>query len=938
MPQPQSPQLISRSTATPFVGLGQELEQATRWLDAPSSCLCVLGAPGVGKTRFVLHALTSHKRADDAVIVSLGHAQDLAHIKSALLSALAAQSIGGELDEALATLEDSPHGLLVLDGIEHVQELCEQLILQLLQDHPALPIITTTRRRPRLKGAQCIELSPLEPAQAASLFITCAQRHRHDWSCSPAETSLLATLCQRLGHLPLAIELAASRITMFSLSQLVERLEQDLSLLKQRVIDAPEHHGSMERAIAWSWRLLDPETQHALGLLSVFKGSFTLEAAEFVLDDLTTLDPLELVSTLCDHGLLRAFNPKQAPNQVRLELSPLILQFIQSQLPSVDASLERATARHAQHFTTLVERLSAPGAQSLSDFANLGLELDNIFSIYHRFIATDPPRAERITLALLKVIQLQGASKLTQQLTAMSTELISSNPYQASIIQTRAEGSARHGKVDQALTELRHALSMLEQGQAPVLRWSLLKSSAKILARAKRPDEACAIYEQAIQEATQRQDEPTLLQAHMAQASLHLKLARTTQAQDALERAVALAKSLRDDDQCCLALYHLGSLAVDDARFDDARSALFQALNLSDHCLEPRIKALLHQRIAELYGALSMLDRAAAHLDLAIESMGPSWQSKTYGRLLIERALLLIKNAGPGPRAIAKSSLEELVKLHTEHVITSWGLASLSMLAMLEQRFDDALKLANDALERWPAQSLSGGALLANSLQALAAAELNDLSTTHAALARHEHAQLANTSWLEQLWLLMPPSCSKEIARRDMELTQWRARLRELSAEDLSTISRGELEDRHWALFCARRSALVSARLTSSIFTEPEPTPLQPVNQPDTWVVSQDSAQLLNPAGALLQIHRPLLLRLMHHLVELRLEHPGEPIDGDALFGVGWPGERATAKSARNRLYAAIHTLRQDGFADLLKTSQDGGYLLDPSTPLVRQH
>lgn len=928
---------MSPSTATPFVGHDLELGLAARWLATPSSCLCVLGAPGVGKTRFVLHALTTQARVDAAVVVSLGHAQDLTHIQSALLSALAAQSLGGELDEALAQLASTPHGLLVLDGIEHVQELCEPLIHQLLLDHPSLPIITTTRRRPRHKVAQCIELSPLEPAQAASLFVSCAQRHRHDWSLAPAEQGALATLCQHLGHLPLAIELAASRVHMFSLSQLVERQAQDLSLLKQRVIDAPEHHASMERAIAWSWHLLDADTQHALGLLSVFKGSFTLEAAEFVLDGLTTLDPLELVSTLCDHCLLRAFNPKQAPNQVRLELSPLILQFLHAQQPSSDASLKRAMDRHAQHFTALVERLGAPGTQALSDFANLGLELDNIFAIYHRFIATDPPRAERVTVALLKVLQLQGASKLTQQLTAMSTELISSTPYQASIIQTRAEGSARRGKIEQALDELKHALSMLEQGQAPALRWSLLKSSAKILARAKRTDEAYAIYEQAIQEATQRQDEPTLLQAYMAQASLSLKLSNRAQAKRALEHAVSLAKSLYDDDQCCLALYHLGSLAIDDARFDDARSALFQSLNLSDHCLEPRIKALLHQRIAELYAALSMLDRAAAHLDLAIESMEPSWDSKTYGRLLIERALLLVKNAGPGPRAIAKSSLEELVALHQEPVITAWGLATLSMLAMLEQRFEDALGLAADALERWPAQSLTGGALLANSIQALAAAELGDLSTTHAALARHEHAQLENATWLEQLWLLMPPSLSQEIARRGLDLTQWRARLRELANEDLSTISRGELEDRHWALFCSRRSALVSARLTSSIFTEPEPTPLVPANQPDTWVVSSDSAQLLNPAGELLQIHRPLLLRLMHHLVELRLEHPGEPIDGDALFSVGWPGERATAKSARNRLYAAIHTLRQDGFADLLKTSQDGGYLLDPSTPLIRQ-
>jgi predicted ATPase len=275
--------------ATPFLGRTDELATVRELLEqADVRLLTLSGAGGSGKTRLALQAageMAEHypKGVWWAPLAPL--------VDAAEVAPAAARALGG--GGTLAEIIDGRRLLLFLDNFEHVVAAAPE-VAELLAACPHADVLVTSRERLRVQGEHVYSVPVLARPEARTLFLTRARATRPDFEPDRG----LDELCARLDDLPLALELAAARTSLMTTEQLLDRLGARLDLRGGR--DAEKRQQTLRATIEWSYELLEPVERRLLAALSVFRGGWTLEAAERVCEA-----DLELLESLADKSLIR---------------------------------------------------------------------------------------------------------------------------------------------------------------------------------------------------------------------------------------------------------------------------------------------------------------------------------------------------------------------------------------------------------------------------------------------------------------------------------------------------------------------------------------------------------------------------------------------------------------------------------------------------------
>jgi predicted ATPase/DNA-binding SARP family transcriptional activator len=307
---------------TRFFGREEEIAWLTGLLSASKARLVtVTGPDGSGKTRLAIAGVGRLEEffGEAITFVPLADLTDAARISDAIADALALpRSPQVEvLDQVVAELSDqgrrAHHGpLLLLDNFEHLLASPplegsstpdgSLLVRRLLERVPTLCLLVTSRQRLGLGGEQELALLPLptprrvallpqmEECASVQLFADRARSVRADFQLTEANATAVAELCDRLDGLPLALELAAARAAVLSPAQLLEQLERRFELLVTRQRDLPSRHRTLLATVEGSYQALPLELQRFFKGLSVFRGGWTLAAAQAVCEERRALD------------------------------------------------------------------------------------------------------------------------------------------------------------------------------------------------------------------------------------------------------------------------------------------------------------------------------------------------------------------------------------------------------------------------------------------------------------------------------------------------------------------------------------------------------------------------------------------------------------------------------------------------------------------------
>jgi predicted ATPase/class 3 adenylate cyclase len=351
---------------TSFVGRERELEEIAELL-RQSRLVTLTGPGGTGKTRLALGVAAEEvaRFRDGAFVVDLSAVTDPPVVPSKIATVLGVRE--DPTQEQVETLADhlrARETLLVLDNLEQVIEAAE-VVDQLLNAVPGLRILATSRVPLHLSGEHEYLVEPLplpDPASARALealsrcesvmlFVDRAAAVRRGFRLTEENAEAIAEIVDRVDGLPLAIELAASRVRALSPGDLLDRLEQRLPVLVGGPRDLPARQRTLRDAIAWSHDLLDAGEQRLFARLAVFSSGFTLESAEAVCAPSLDLDVMEGIEVLVDHSLLQH---EEHDGRIRYRMLETIREFGAERLQA-SGEADRVRRRHAWRMVQTAE-------------------------------------------------------------------------------------------------------------------------------------------------------------------------------------------------------------------------------------------------------------------------------------------------------------------------------------------------------------------------------------------------------------------------------------------------------------------------------------------------------------------------------------------------------------------------------------------------------
>ena len=445
-----------------FIGRASAVEESLELL-TKKQVLCIVGTAGVGKTHLALEVGSRRRELSNQAIFFC----DLSNVRDELgLLQVIGQTLLLDLKSAIPEQEIFEYlrchsSLLILDNAEHIVAIVSRFLTRLGGQVPDICVIVTSRTTLKQTACATFKVVPMSLLEGLELFVSRAQKVKPNFVLTESNRIGLAQLVTQLDCLPLAIELAAARVTMFTAEQITQRLAQRFDLLRGRVRD--QEQPALQTALDWSWGLLTAAGQSVLMQCSCFRGGFDLSAAEAVIDlsDIVDTTPIaDLIEALYDDNLL--LKHRQENGDYRYGMLASIHEYAQQQLSDHVAgfNIEELKRQHAGYFGHRYEQGKEVDPLGLGQV--LLRELDNFIEA----LMYGPPAESLLCCtAALTFFQMNGPMirgvELSEQYLQRSDL---SEDQRFPILLHRSTLLRMTGDIDQANLEMTHILELASNG------------------------------------------------------------------------------------------------------------------------------------------------------------------------------------------------------------------------------------------------------------------------------------------------------------------------------------------------------------------------------------------------------------------------------------------------------------------------------------------
>jgi predicted ATPase/DNA-binding SARP family transcriptional activator len=687
--------------ATALVGREQELADVCRLLER-ARLVTLTGTAGSGKTRLALAAAAERAKrfAKGPVFVGLAPVADAELVLPAVAEALGVRQTGGQalLEGLTAALVGSDDVLLVLDNCEHVLDAAPALA-ELLADAPSVTVLATSREQLHLAAERVYPVPPLSTEAAVRLFAERAEAVKPAFELTEANREVVTEICEQLDGLPLAIELAAARVTMFPPQALLARLDQRLHLLTGAARDRPERHHTLRAAIDWSHELLSGAERALFARFSVFAGGWTPEAAEAVCNG--DVDVIAGLGSLIDKSLVHLGGTDEGPRFTMLET---MREYAQERLAERGPAETNAVRdRHVAWMIEFAERAEVElrGPDQAAWLERLHAELGNFRAAFNSSVERgNAEPALRLGAALLEfwMVRADWNDGLRWVERALALPGAAEAPARTKALRAAAE-------LADALSDYRTATAYYEESLALARTLGDERGIAEGLFglsfEAERVGDhrrARPLMEESVAIMRTLGDEPSLARSLGGLAWLENDYRSSRKL---WSETLAIRRRLANRESVGWTLIQVGFCAQGEGDYPAARVAYDEALSIGRELNYERMTARSLTQLGDVALLEGHVDQAGALFRECI----PTWREIGHRSGLVDA----LRSLGDCERvehdlAAAGALLEESLSVAREigaRPLEALALQSIAALASEKQDFERAERLLTDALVLW---------------------------------------------------------------------------------------------------------------------------------------------------------------------------------------------------------------------------------------------
>ena len=661
---------------TSFVGREQAVKECLTLFQA-TRLLTITGAGGGGKTRLAMRLteLSADQFRDGAWFVDLAPLADDARVPDVVAAALGiAEEPGRSASETLARHLASQRVLMVLDNCEHLLVGCAKLARTLLAAAPHLKILATSRELLGVQGETAFavptlslpdpyrshDLDAVRACEAVQLFVDRALLVRQDFTLDAESGPVVAEICRRLDGIPFAIELAAARVRVLSVQQILERLHDRFRLLAGGRGALPRQQ-TLRASIQWSYDQLTDDERRLLRRVSVFAGGWALEAAAACGEDWDEFEVLDLLARLVDKSLVIV--DRHDREDTRYRCLETVRQFGEEQLIEA-GEWQTAKNRHRDWVLAFAERAaetkSGGGHSNYHD--RLELEIDNLRAAL-AWCRDDPKGAEdalRLAAAVEWFWSIRGHYHEGRQWLA---DILGRGPFPASptlagVLKGAGNMAWRQDDYEEARRYFERCLEVRRQLGDELGIAGALGSLGNVSQTLGELETARSLFEQSLEICRRHGHKIWLGTGLTCLGNVSRFLRDFEKSRASLEEAIALTEETGDRVTGAIAIGAMGDLLVDLDRFGEAIPYFERALALQKEMGDLHSLGFSQLSLGSAFGRKGEFTRARALFQEALPALvGLGARLPVAGGLEdLARLLLLEKDAVKATRLLGAAS------------------------------------------------------------------------------------------------------------------------------------------------------------------------------------------------------------------------------------------------------------------------------------------